>query len=357
MNELMLARDYPADKYNLLGSTSVMMVAIPSIKTPVIQAIVLKPKTEYELFKEGYTDRKGVVHPDEYIILNKGLERIAQNAGISEVKKKVMIPTSCQKCVSINQGLGKIVPCGSCGNKDVAYEVTIAVPQLTGQILYYTGTREINVENELAKFNSKDTQKNEKNKREFLSHVSEVCATKAKLRAVRAALQIKHTYTLEELKKPFVVAYLIPNLDDADVKQAAIANMFNSTEALFGRGKAPQQALPQPEMVPAIEQQQESYQDDGYVDDYLDEEYAEQPEPQPLPQTSYAANTQQYPQNQPVYAANTQQTRQTQQATRIDPSLPPCTECGAAIDEKVLDYSIKKYGRPLCYSCQRKGVK
>lgn len=31
-----------------------------------------------------------------------------------------------------------------------------------------------------------------------------------------------------------------------------------------------------------------------------------------------------------------------------------CLECGAEIPEKAYDYSVRHFGRPLCYKCQRK---
>lgn len=48
----------------------------------------------------------------------------------------------------------------------------------------------------------------DKQRKEFLKFRNEMCETKAINRALRAAMHIKGTYTLEELKKPFVVAYL-----------------------------------------------------------------------------------------------------------------------------------------------------
>jgi len=38
-----------------------------------------------------------------------------------------------------------------------------------------------------------------------------------------------------------------------------------------------------------------------------------------------------------------------------EPFVPTCAECGKEISEKVHDYSVKKYGRPLCMECQRNG--
>ena len=34
--------------------------------------------------------------------------------------------------------------------------------------------------------------------------------------------------------------------------------------------------------------------------------------------------------------------------------VPRCAECGTEITDKVHDYSAKKFGRPLCYACQKK---
>lgn len=49
MNELSISKKYPAGQYNLLGNTDVI-VDVPDIKSPVIQAVRLNPK-----------DRKSVV--------------------------------------------------------------------------------------------------------------------------------------------------------------------------------------------------------------------------------------------------------------------------------------------------------
>lgn len=34
-----------------------------------------------------------------------------------------------------------------------------------------------------------------------------------------------------------------------------------------------------------------------------------------------------------------------------------CDGCGVVITEKVYEYSLNKYGRPLCVKCQRGGVR
>ena len=34
--------------------------------------------------------------------------------------------------------------------------------------------------------------------------------------------------------------------------------------------------------------------------------------------------------------------------------VPTCSDCGAEISEKVHDWAVKKFGKPLCYNCQKK---
>ena len=47
-------------------------------------------------------------------------------------------------------------------------------------------------------------------------------------------MHIKGTYSLHELQKPFVVAYLVPNLNNELVKQEAVRHFFTSAQELYG---------------------------------------------------------------------------------------------------------------------------
>ena len=77
----------------------------------------------------------------------------------------------------------------------------------------------------------------QKQRAEFMKHMPQICEAKALNGAIRTALHIKGTYTLEELKKPFVVAYLVPNLNHEEVKRAAIDSMFQASKNLFGEDR------------------------------------------------------------------------------------------------------------------------
>lgn len=322
MNELSISKKYPAGQYNLLGNTDVI-VDVPDIKSPVIQAVRLNPNPDkgdvYIQQKENreWRDGKGKVHPatpNLYAITKNGLKKLADGAGIKMISSEHVIPTTCQKCVAVNQHSGKVVQCGNCGNKDVAYRVTISVPQLTGEILTVEDTHEIIVDNVTPGMT-------EKQKAEFMKHLPQICEAKALNGAIRTALHIKGTYTYEELQKPFVVAYLVPNLNHSEVKQAAIENMFQSSQRLFGVVPSIAQIESRvPEQAATEASDGEDY--DQYVDGtYSDEPLADQPE-----------------------APEDEEGREEDFC---------CDKCGIVIPEKVWDYSMTKFDRPLCMKCQR----
>lgn len=323
MNELSISKEYPAEKYNLLGNTEVM-VKIPDIKSPVIQAVQLNHDPMkgdvyiQQKAKKEYTDKNMVYHPatpNLYAITKNGLKKLADGAGIKMVSSEHVIPTTCQKCVAVNQNCGKVVQCGNCHNKDVAYRVTISVPQLTGDVLMVEDTHEIIVDNVTQGMTPKQ-------RTEFMKHMPQICEAKALNGAIRTALRIKGTYTLEELQKPFVVAYLVPNLDHGDVKQAAIDSMFQSSNKLFGRTPSIQQIESRIPEHAAIEAS-----DGENYDQYVDGEYT--------------GGKMQEETSEGVFSDN--EIRQRDFC---------CDKCGERIPQKVWNYSMDKFGRPLCYKCQ-----
>ena len=322
MNELSIVNQYPAEKYNLLGNTEVM-VDVPDIKSPVVQAVKLNPdpkKGDVYIQKKAkgeYTDKRGVFHPatpNLYAITKNGLKKLADGAGIKMVSSEHVIPTTCQKCVAVNQNCGKVVQCGNCQNKDVAYRVTISVPQLTGEVLTVEDTHETIVDNVTPGMTPEQ-------RAEFMKHMPQICEAKALNGAIRTALHIKGTYTLDELKKPFVVAYLVPNLNHEEVKQAAIDSMFQSSKNLFGAPSVQQIETRIPEHASAEAADGEDY------DKYIDGAYKEE-DTEGLDSLLDSDND-------------------------VRPQDFCCDKCGENISEKVWDYSVDKFGRPLCYKCQR----
>lgn len=321
MYELSISQKYPANEYNLLGNTDVI-VEIPDIKSPVIQTIKLDmdiSKGEvyiHQKAKNAYSDKYGnhPAIPELYAVTKNGLKKLADGAGITMIYSEHVIPTTCQKCVAVNGHSGKVVQCGNCRNKDVAYHVAISVPQLTGEVLTVEDTHEIIVDNVTPGMSDKQ-------RAEFMKHLPQICEAKALNGAIRTALHIKGTYTLAELKKPFVVAYLVPNLNHEDVKKAAISSMFQSTQNLFRSAPSVQQI----ETVVPEHASIEASDGENY-DQFVDGTYQDVQDGQALPQ------------------ADEDDMRQKDFC---------CDKCGNQIEEKVWDYSIDHFGQPLCYRCQK----
>ena len=326
MHELSIIKQYPTDRFNLLGNTSVV-VQVPDIMSPVIQSVQLETDPNkgdvyvQQKAQDAWTGKDGRNHPAvsaKYAITKNGLKKLADGAGIKMLSSEHVVPTTCQKCVAVNQHSGKVVQCGSCKNNDVAFKVTVAVPQLTGEILTVEDTHEIIVDNVTPGMS-------EKQKAEFMKHLPQICEAKALNGAIRTALHIKGNYTLDELKKPFIVAYLVPNMQQEDVKKAAIESMFRASASLFGT-QSSQPTVQQiesrvPEMAAIEASDGENF--DQYVDDTYKNEVETVEEPQEAPPE---------PQREGDFF---------------------CDKCGEPISKKVWDYSVDHFERPLCYKCQR----
>lgn len=307
---LSLVNQFPKDKFTLLIPIETV-AKISEIQSPVINAVKISTKFED---KEIYLQDK---EKCLYALSKRGLTKLAEAAGIKQVESMPVLPSTCQKCAEVNQNLGKFVPCGQCQNRDIKYRVTISVPQLTGETLYFVDHHEIRVDE--ATQGMKDGQK-----REFLKHLPQICEAKALNGAIRTALQIKGTYTLQELAKPFVVAYLVPNLDNVDVKRVAIESMFASSRNLFGNGAMTENGI--------IEAQ---HPEDSSYNDVIEQE-------QPVKEAAAKAS-----QPEPPRGAGREQNEEDRSQDFC------CDKCGKVIPEKVWNYSVDKYDRPLCYNCQR----
>lgn len=313
------------DDYTLLIPIKTVS-QIPDIMSLVINTVEISTDLDkdeiyiQEKATAAYQDRSGKWHeatPAKYALKKRALTKLAEAAGIKQISAESVLPTICQKCVSVNQNSGKVVQCGNCpSNQDVRYKVTIAVPQLTGETLYFVDHHEINV-------GSLVLDMSEKQKKEFLKHRAQICEAKALNGAIRTALQIKDSYLIEEFKKPFVVGYLVPNLDNEAVKRVAIESMFQSRGNLFGRDqkKTPMETpviecrhpAETPDYHDVIEDSQGNCQQH-----YIEEQRQPTPEPEENRTQDFC-----------------------------------CDKCGAVIPERVWDYSVNNFGRPLCYKCQK----
>lgn len=331
-NALQITTQYPAEKFNLLVPMQTV-AEIAEIHKPVMNAVQIstnladKEIYEQEKGQEAWTGRDGKHHPAKpagWALTKKGLNKLMRAAGIKILGTRPIIPSTCQKCAEVNKSIGRPVNCGACGNKDVKFEARISVPQLTGENIEIVAHKEIIVQDVTDGMT-------ENQRKEFLKFRSEMCETKAINRALRAAMHIKGTYTLDELKKPFVVAYLVPNLDNEAVKQEAVRHFFSSAQELYGGTNT--------EARRAI-----------FVEDDVEEGMEYETPSHPIEQPE-AGNYREVPQEPPREAQQRQQ-QAAESAPDFDPTI--CTDCGAKCSNGVVKYSQQEYGRTLCMACQRK---
>lgn len=232
---LTIAQQYPPAQYNLLVPMQTV-TEIADIQKPVMNSVSISTNLndgeiyEMEKAKDEWRDSKGYVHkatPAKYALTKKGLTKLMRAAGIKILSSRPVVPSTCQKCAEVNRSIGKPIRCGGCPNKDVKHEVRISVPQLTGENVTIVAHKEIAVDDVTAGMT-------EKQRAEFMKFRSEMCESKALNRALRTAMQIKSSYLIEEFKKPFVVAYLVPNLDNPAVREEAVKSMFGAANDLYG---------------------------------------------------------------------------------------------------------------------------
>lgn len=164
---------------------------------------------------------------------------------------------------------------------------------------------------------------------------AEKAMTGAKLRVIRALLGLKGTYTKEELSRNFAIPTVVfsPDYSDPQVRQMMIAQGMSSVNNMFGTPEIP---------VKRVDFEQDTYDVDTDIDNAaFQSDYEEDPADdyrQPDPHTEEAQET------QPVdYPSEPE--------TRADDFQ--CEKCGTVIAERVWNYSLDKYGKPLCMKCQR----
>lgn len=304
-NALAIAEQFPEEKFNLLVPIKTV-AEIAEIHKPVMNVVYISTN---EKDKEIYLQEK----PDGWALTKKALTKLMKAAGIRIVKSVPLLPTKCEKCAAVNRGIGRPVNCGSCPNKDVKHQVTISMPQLTGENVEVVASKEI-------LYDDVTSTMKPNQKVEFSKFRSEMCETKALNRALRIAMQIKSTYSKTELLKPFVVAYLVPNLDNAAVRDEAVRSFFGAAKELYGSTETAEKA-------------QHIINADKELDDEDDTGYEPPDQPEQIPETLQ------------------QQTFIEETSPDYDPTI--CSECGTKCSNGVVRYSQEQYGRTLCMSCQR----
>ena len=223
-NAIVQLNKYPKDKYNVLVPVTTMQVAsnLQRITVSEVQLDVRQDSSNRGPSKDIYYEKSS----SAFAITKVGGMKLAAAANISIVNTATERTEGCQRCIEMARATGKPRVCGTCEHvHDVAVTVTIRVPEPSGGFRLMKATKEIDCTLEAA--GMKDGANGQQFRR-FLPHRTAMAESKAFMRAIRAALGLAGTYAYEELKKPFIVARVVPNLDAPEIKQAVAINYLQS---------------------------------------------------------------------------------------------------------------------------------
>jgi len=231
---LAIAKDYPADKFNLLIPVRTMQELSPLHKV-VINEVQISSDPR---LKDTYPQSGGLA------LTKNGLMKLMAAANIQIIDSHPVPTQRCNKCIEIAQRTKQAPKCFECPYiDDIAHQVTIAVPEPSGTSRIVKATKELRMEDEKAKMKDAEFK-------QFVKFKTEHCESKALNRALREGLMVKPTYSPEELKKPFAVALVMPNMSDPDLKAAMIERYANNASALYGNAGPAQLSAGQATALP-----------------------------------------------------------------------------------------------------------
>lgn len=311
---------YPPEKYNVLIPVTTMQV-MSNLQRIVVNQVQLDTNTRES--KDIYQEKSS----QKYAITKVGGMKLAAAANISIVDTESGPTEGCKRCLEMAKAVGKAKVCGTCpARNDVAVTVTIRVPEPSGGFRLMKATKEIDCAAEQQSMSEKQYQR-------FLPHRTAIAESKAFMRALRAALGLASVYSLEELKKPFIIAHVVPNLDAPEIKDAVATNYLQSMGLLFEGAGAPHAAAALPPS-----QQAQDVPDDGEDGEIMYRDEA--------PENHYEEDL--FEDDEDPFA---------------DDGIY-CDNCGAKIvhttaksgrewtPENIRDYSKRRFGRCLCTECQ-----
>lgn len=334
---------YPADRYNVLVPVTTMQVAsnLQRITVSEVQLDTRQDSSNRGPSKDIYFERSS----GAFAITKVGGMKLAAAANISILDTEPGRTEGCKRCIEMARATGKPRVCGTCEHvHDVAVTVVIRVPEPSGGFRVMKATKEIDCTLEAAAM--KDGINGQQYRR-FLPHRTAIAESKAFMRAIRAALGIAGTYPLEDLKKPFVVARVVPNLDAPEIKQAVASSYLRSMGMLF---EMPGQS--EPAALPAKQEAE-------VIPPYDDEVPGQMPWPEAPeePEDSWS--------HEPQYTGQAPAWEEPPEAPE-PPQGIYCADCHRQITggqarsgrkwtpEDIAGYSQRTYGRVLCPECQEK---
>lgn len=224
---MVVLNDYPPEKYIPLIATTV--VEASEINKIAVNMVKISPEPkDQDVYVQEWWDKEKT-KPKKVALTKKSLSKLMGAANIQMVTNKPVPTQNCTKCHEMARATMLAPKCFECPYKDdVAVQVAIAVPDVSGSFRVVRATKEIRMADEKARMT--DGQY-----RQFFPFRTEHAESKALNRALREALMVNSTYEPSELKdKTFVVAYPVPNLDDPEMKRAIIEKYSRGMGDLFG---------------------------------------------------------------------------------------------------------------------------
>lgn len=194
---------FPEEQYNRLIPTQVLALGSDLLR-PIVQTVQLTPDDTYS----SSDLPRGHRAPTKV-----GLMKLADAAGVDFIDIR-----------RLDDGTNPNV----CGVSCYAVMVTA-----TGQMRRAPGSRWL----DLGRMSwASDAQRNK-----FRGHIFEHAETRAMERALRALLSLRQSYPEADLRKPFAVVRVVPNMDHPELRARLLDGMAGSVAALYGpRASAPQ---------------------------------------------------------------------------------------------------------------------
>lgn len=227
-----LQKDYPAGKFNLLVPTTTIQQISP-FHSPTIEVVQVNsdPKAG-EIYKVAGTQK--------YALGKTPLMRIYYAAGIKVDPNHSRIVSNSRDycCYEVLGGIQK---------SDGAWVAFRATKEWDAEIRKEQLTREVEKKAKTQIANGYLKEEDEKAYienyvrdnllRERANKLS-LCETKALERLVRGILGMKGAYTLEEIKKPFVIPRISfsPDYGDPKIKQFLLQSAAMATASIYGSG-------------------------------------------------------------------------------------------------------------------------
>ena len=270
--------------------------------------------------------------------------KLAAAANISIAETATGRSQACERCIDMARATGRHQTCGTCPHVyDTKVSVTLRVPEPSGGFRLMTASREFDTVTECGE-NMSDKQR-----QRVIANRAAVCESKAFMRAIRAALGLAGSYTMQDIQKPFVIAHIVPNFNAPEIREVMAANVMQNMGMLFTpTGGTTAAALPEA-------QHREFVDDDTPPATFTDPTVIEDDFNEPVygPGGPYAQNSNPYAQ-----AGRHPQIPNGNQG-------PVCTECGKAVTDhqgkrgtmtadNIARYSTQALGRVVCYACQQK---